>query len=138
MSELENLQNWLKTFPLWDGSLTVDETEAIPGGMGIYPKGLQELSRRENVLGDLTVRYRWSFLLQRNQGAQTEENARWLMQLQKWAANQCRLGLAPRFGDVPAEERLRICEGTLTQRKNGGSGYTALLTADFTKIFRGE
>ena len=138
MSELEKLENWLKTFPLWDGSLRVDVTEAVPGGMGLYPKGLQELSRREDVLGNHTVSYRWSFALYRNQAAQTLENARWLMELQKWAANQCRQGLAPRFGDVPAAERLRICEGSLTHRKEGGSGYTALLTADFTKIYRGE
>ena len=138
MNELEKLQAWLKTFPLWDGSLSIDVTDAVPGSMGLFPKGLQELSRRENVLGDLTVRYRWSFVLCRNQSAQLQENAQWLMQLQKWAANQCCRGLAPVFGDVPAEERLRICEGSLAQRKEGGSGYTALLTADFTKNFRGE
>ena len=138
MTELEKLKNWLKTFPLWDGSLSIDVTEAVPGGMGLYPKGLQELSRREDVLGNLTVCYRWSFALHRNQATQTGENARWLMELQKWAANQCRQGLAPQFGDVPAAERLRICEGSLQHRKEGGSGYTALLTADFTKIYRGE
>ena len=138
MTELEKLENWLKTFPLWDGSLSVDVTDSVPGGMGLYPKGLQELSRREDVLGNLKVCYRWSFALHRSQAAQTRENAQWLMELQKWAANQCRQGLAPQFGDVPAEERLRICEGTLVHRKEGGSGYTALLTADFTKIFRGE
>ena len=138
MSELEKLQAWLQTFPMWDGSLSIDVTDAVPGGMGLYPKGLQELSRREDVLGDLTIRYRWSFILHRNQAAQTQENAQWLMELQKWAAHQCRQGLAPKFGDAPVEERLRICEGGLQHRKEGGSGYTALLTADFTKIFRGE
>lgn len=136
MNELEKLQTWLKSFPLWESSLSIDVTDAVPGGMGLYPKGLQELSRREDVLGNLTVRYRWSFLLHRNQTAQMEANAQWLMELQKWAADQCRRGLAPRFGD--GEERLRICEGSLTKRREGGSGYTALLTADFTKIFRGE
>ena len=138
MTELEKLENWLKTFPLCDGSLSIDVTDAVPGGMGLYPKGLQELSRREDVLGNLTVCYRWSFALHRSQATQTRENAQWLMELQKWAANQCRQGLAPRFGDVQAAERLRICEGTLVHRKEGGSGYTALLTADFTKIYRGE
>ena len=138
MSELETLQAWLKTFPLWDGSLSIDVTDAVPGGMGLFPKGLQELSRREDVLGNLTIRYRWSFVLRRNQAAQLQDNAQWLMQLQKWAANQCRQGLAPRFGDAPRQEQLRISEGTLVQRNEGGSGYTALLTVDFTKIFRGE
>ena len=138
MTELEKLEAWLKTFPLWDGTLSIDVTDAVPGGMGVYPKGLQELSRREDVLGNLTVCYRWSFTLHRNHGAQTRENAHWLMQLQTWAAQQCRQGLAPQFGDVPTQERLRICEGSLVRRAEGGSGYTALLTADFTKIFRGE
>ena len=40
MTELEKLENWLKTFPLWDGSLSVDVTDSVPGGMGLYPKGL--------------------------------------------------------------------------------------------------
>ena len=138
MSELEKLQAWLKTFPLWDGSLSIDVTDAVPGGMGLFPKGLQELSRREDVLGNLTVRYRWRFVLRRNQAAQMQENAHWLMQLQKWAAQQCCQGLAPRFGDAAQAEQLRICEGSLQQRNEGGSGYTALLSVDFTKIFRGE
>lgn len=138
MSELEKLQTWLKTFPLWDGSLSIDVTDAVPGGMGLFPKGLQELSRREDVLGNLTVRYRWNFALHRNQTAQMQDNAQWLMELQKWAANQCRQGLAPRFGDAAQHEQLRIYEGKLAYRKEGGSGYTALLSVDFTKIFRGE
>lgn len=138
MTELEQLKAWLQTFPLWDGDICIDVTDNVPGGMGIYPKGLQELDRREDVLGNLTVRYRWSFTLHRVRAAETQENAHWLMELQKWAAQQCRQGLAPQFGDVPKEERLRICEGSLVRRAEGGSGYQALLTADFTKIFRGE
>ena len=138
MSELEKLQAWLKTFPLWDGNVGIDVTDAVPGGMGLFPKGLQELSRREDVLGNLTIRYRWSFVLRCNQTAQMQDNAYWLMELQKWAADQCRRGSAPKFGDVPRQEQLRISEGTLVHRNEGGSGYTALLSVDFTKIFRGE
>lgn len=138
MTELEQIKKWLQTFPQWDGTIRVDVTQNVPGGMGLYPKGLQELSRREDVVGNLTVRYRWSFCLHRVRAGESQENAQWLMELQKWAAQQCRQGLAPRFGDVPGEERLRICEGSLVRRAEGGSGYEALLTTDFTKIFRGE
>ena len=139
MTELELLSAWLQTFPMWDTDTQIDLTDAVPGSTGLFPKGLQELSRREDVLGNLTVCYRWSFTLRRNAAGNGEENARWLMELQKWAARQSRLGLAPRFGDIPGQERLRICDGSLVSRQQAGSsGYTALLTADFTKYFRGE
>ena len=139
MTELDLLTVWLRTFPLWEADIQVDLTDAVPGSTGLFPKGLQELSRREDVLGNLTVCYRWSFLLRRSAAGNGEENARWLMELQKWAAQQSRLGLAPRFGDIPQQERLRICEGSLVSRQQVGTGsYTALLTADFTKYFRGE
>ena len=139
MTELEALRAWLRTFPGWDSRLEVDLCDSIPGCTGLFPKGLQELSRREDVLGQLTIRYRWSFTLRRSAAGSSEENARWLIELQKWAAQQSRLGLAPRFGDDPRQEQLRICEGSLVSRQQAGSiGYTALLTADFTKIYRGE
>jgi len=139
MTELEMLTNWLKTYPGWEGTLAVDVTDYVPGGSGIYPKGLQELSRREDVLGNLEIRYRWSFTLHRVAAKKPQDNARWLMALQQWVALQSLQGKTPVFGDNAKDEILRACEGALVSRKQGGSTeYTVLLTADFTKIYRGE
>ena len=135
---LDKVMNWLQTFPLWAGTLQVDYADAIPGNTGLYPRGITELSRREDVLGNVTVRCSWGFALQRA-ALPGEENARWLMEFQNWVAEQDRLGLAPKFGDDPKYERIRAFEGRLQDRAQAGSGrYTVMLTAEFTKNYRGE
>ena len=139
MEELEKVISWLKTYPGWEGTLSVDVTDDVPGSSGLYPKGLQELSRREDVLGNLQIRYRWSFSLHRSFARDPMDNARWLMEFQQWVARQSIQGKVPIFGDDPRQEHIRAMDGALISRKNGGSiGYTVLLTVDFTKIYRGE
>ena len=139
MTELEVLTAWLKTYHGWAGTLFVDVVEAVPGSTGLYPKGLQELSRREDVLGNLSVRFRWSFQLQRVAGTDPRADALWLMDFQRWVAQQSLMGRCPIFGDEPKTEQMRACEGSLVSRSQGGStGYTVLLTVDFTKNYRGE
>ena len=138
MTELELLSAWLQTFPLWDTDTQIDLTDAVPGSTGLFPKGLQELSRREDVLGNLAVRCRCSFLLRRC-ACPGEDSARWLLDLQNWVMEQERLGLTPKFGDDPKTERLRAQEGKLKNSFQTGSGlYTVQLTAEFTKLYRGE
>ena len=135
---LEEVRNWLQTFPLWEGTLQLDYAQAVPGNSGLYPKGLTELSRREDVLGNAKVRFSWAFQLRRA-ALPGEENARWLVEFQSWVADQDRQGLAPKFGDEPETERLRAFDGRLHDRTQAGSGlYTVMLTAEFTKIYRGE
>ena len=135
---LENMKAWLQTFPQWEGNIQVDYLEAVPGNTGLYPKGITELSRREDVLGNVKVRCRSTFLL-RKTAVGTEENARWLMEFQTWVADQNRLGLVPQFGDDPKQERIRAFDGRIYDRAQAGSGrYTVMLTAEFTKYYRGE
>ena len=135
---LEELRNWLQTFPKWEGTLHLDYADHVPGSSGLYPKGLTELSRREDVLGNLKIRYSWMFELKRA-AACGEENARWLLDLQNWVAEQDRLGLAPEFGDEPRAERIRAFEGKLSNHTQAGSSlYTVALTVEFTKLYRGE
>lgn len=135
---LEALTRWLQTFPQWEDSIRIDFVDARPGSTGLYPKGLKEISRREDVLGNLTVRCRYDFLL-RKLGGSGEENANWLVQFQNWVMEQDRQGLAPQFGDDPKLERIRAFEGQLHSHAQVGSAlYTVQLSAEFTKIFRGE
>ena len=135
---LENMKAWLQTFPQWEGSIQVDYLDAVPGNTGLYPKGITELSRREDVLGNVKVRCRSTFLL-RKTAVGTEENARWLLAFQQWVMEQNRLGLTPKFGDEPKTERLLAADGRLESHAQVGSSlYTLQLQAEFTKIFRGE
>ena len=132
---LDTLRQWLQTFPQWDSVLQLDYAEDVPGNSGLYPKGMTELSRREDVLGNLKVRYSCLFVLKRA-AAPGEENARWLLHFQNWVAEQNRLGLAPKFGDEPPTERLRAYEGKLDKHAQAGSAlYTVQLSAEYTKIY---
>lgn len=132
---LEKMKQWLETFPKWEGTLQFDYADDVPGNSGLYPRGITELSRREDVLGNVTTRYSCAFILRRT-AARNQENARWLLDFQQWVAEQDRLGLAPKFGDEPKTERLRAFEGKLDSHKQAGSSmYTVLLTAEFTKIY---
>ena len=132
---LEKMKSWLQTFPLWEGSIQVDFLDGQPGNAGLYPRGITELSRREDVLGNAKVRCRYDFLL-RKTALGSEENARWLLAFQNWVMEQDRLGLAPRFGDEPKTERIRAEEGKLDSNAQVGSVlHTIRLQAEFTKIY---
>ncbi len=139
MTVLEKLRQWLMTFPQWDGNrMEIDYTDGVPGHTGLYPTGLQELRRREDVLGNITADCRYVFSLYRlTHGQQdNEENAQWLLALQDWVQAQSAAGLAPTFGDVPAGERLRAENGRLKSADQTGTAvYAVTLTAEFTKHY---
>ena len=132
---LEKMESWLQTFPGWEDVLHFDYADGIPGSGGLYPRGVEELSRREDVLGNTVVRCRVTFLLRRT-ACPGKDSARWLLELQKWVMEQDLLGLTPKFGDEPRTERLRAEQGKLEKSFQVGSGfYTVLLHAEFTKIY---
>lgn len=132
---LEAMKAWLETFPQWEGTLQFDYADSVPGTMGLYPKGITELSSREDVLGNRKTRLSCAFTLRRT-AAGGQKNARWLLDFQNWVMEQDRLGLTPKFGDEPASERIRAFEGKLDTHKQVGSAfYTVQLTTEFTKIF---
>ena len=132
---LDTLTQWLRAYPKWEGTLQLDYAEHVPGSSGLYPRGITELSRREDVLGNVSIRYSCLFLLRRAAGTR-EENARWLLDFQNWVAEQDRLGLAPKFGNEPKTERLRAFDGRLDSHTQAGSSlYTVHICAEFTKLY---
>ena len=136
MTDMEKLQQWLQTFPGWSGVLTVDWLENKPDAAGLYPKGLREVSRKEDVLGNLRLRCRYTFGLRR-EVSPGQDNALWLLELQNWVQTQSALGLVPRIGEEDVV--IRAYDGKLSHRTGLGSEhYTVMLTVEFTKIFRGE
>ncbi len=138
MTALEKLVQWLKTFPLWEDDLHIDYLGAAPSNTGLYPGGLEEVSRREDVLGNVTVVCRLHFLLYRRTARQQDngENSRWLLQLQDWVQKQSVAGLAPVFGDVPRKERIRAEKGKLQEASQTGTGkYAVSITAEFEKHY---
>ena len=132
---LERLKQWLETFPLWDGVLQFDYADSVPGSTGLYPRGITEVSAREDVLGNRKTRLCAAFTLRRA-AVSGQKNAQWLLDFQNWVMEQDRLGYAPKFGDEPASQRIRAFEGKFDTHKQVGSAvYTVQLTVEFTKIF---
>lgn len=139
MTALEKMVQWLKTFPLWDDAkLHIDYLAAEPENAGLYPQGLEEVARREDVLGNVTVLCRLHFMLYRRTFGQQDsgENSTWLLQLQQWVQSQSALGLAPVFGDAPEKERIRAEQGKLQKARQTGTGlYAVAITAEFEKHY---
>lgn len=132
---LEILMQWLQTFPEWEDTLQLDYADVVPGNAGLYPRGITELSRREDVLGNVSVHLRCGFQLRRVAGI-GEENARWLLNFQNWVARQDALGLCPKFGDEPKTEHIRAFDGKLDGHAQVGSVcYTVQLSVEFTKFY---
>ena len=85
MRELLNqVADWVQTYPEWGQQpLQVDMTPPQPGCCGLYPVGEEEIARQEDVLGNVTCRYRQEFLLRRV-ALRGESAAMWLMQFGRW------------------------------------------------------
>ena len=134
MEELEKLRNWLITFPLWGGAdLVIDTTGADPGACGLFPTGVEEVSAKEDVLGNRTVSYRQQFLLRRV-ALRNEDAAAWLLALQRFVNES---NNAPGFGD--GQSRIRAEKGRLISASQSGTGtYEVRLTSEFERFFEGE
>ena len=132
---LEQLKNWLRQFPGWgEEILYVDYTDAQPGNVGLFSGGMEELERKTDILGGVTVRNRWSFTLRRVSAGQqsNETDAVWLLDLQNWVQQQSVQGKAPVLGE---NTRWRAEKGRLRDAAQTGTGvYTVNLIVEFTKI----
>ena len=144
MTALEKIREWLRSYPGFDilSAFQVDYTSEVPGCGGLFPAGLVELSRRRDILGNVTVENQYNFaiycLLEKAPGDDTgaAENAAWVMGLQEWVQRQSVLGLAPRFGSGTAPEVIRAENGTLYEVDGEGTAlYSVQLSIRFEKRF---
>lgn len=126
-SDLEKLQVWLSSYPGW---------ERFPGNVCVLPKEKKEVFRREDVMGNGVMGCRYYVNLIWETVGQTEDakSTLRLLDFQSWVQEQSALGLAPHFGDVPAQERMRTEKGGLTAGTQIVT-YTVTLVADFTKVY---
>ena len=138
MVALSILKNWLTQCPYWNGSMYVDYTPATPDCGGMYPGGVEELSRQKDVLDRVTVKNRCRFTVLRTVAAQQDktQHAQWMQEFAHWIQEQSARGNCPVFGDDPAGECIRAQQGKLSQvNSTGVSKYTVEITVDFTKIY---
>ncbi len=127
VSALEKLQAWLSSYPHWGD---------CPANICVLPKGLEETSRRADVLGNVLVgcRYYVTLFWEMATRGNEAEDAEKLLKFIQWVQFQSGSGLAPQFGDVPAQEKMRTEKGGLTPGAQIVT-YTVTLVADFMKIY---
>lgn len=144
MSALKKIRDWLETFPGNERleSLRVDYVSADPGSGSIAPSGLVEISRTEDILGNITVENQYNFGLYYVLAKATDDdkgstqNADWLMDLQEWVQEQSIIGAAPKFGDEPAAERIQAQNGSIYGADEEGTAiYMVQLSVNFIKNF---
>ena len=144
MTALDKIREWLGTFPKSDRiqGLNVDYYSMQPDNSSISPAGLQEISRREDILGNVTVENQYNFNLEfvlmkaPADDVAATENADWLLLFQEWVQEQSIRKLVPTFGDDPKTETVKAQNGSNEYADNEGIGvYSVLLSINFTKIY---
>lgn len=144
MTPLEKLRGWVKTYPGHDilRDFQVDYTDQVPGNGGVFPSGLQEIARKSDILGNVTVTDQYNFglyyVFEKSPGDDegAAVNADWVMDFQEWVQAQSILGLAPIFGDVPHEERILAQNGVLYDAESEGTAtYMVQLSVQFKKRY---
>ena len=144
MSALEKIRNWLMTYPQIQRlqGLKVDYYSEQPDNSSIAPSGLVEISRSEDILGNITVRNQYNFslyfVLAKAPGDDVgaTENADWLLDFQEWVQEQSIRRQVPTFGDDPKSETIKAQNGANEYADREGTGvYTVLLSIEFTKKY---
>ena len=144
MSDLEKIRKWVATYPgakrMRD--MKVDYFSPNPDNGSIDPSGLIEVSRTEDILGNITVENQYNFALYfvflkdpgDDQGAM--DNAAWLMDFQRWVQEQSIRKKIPAFGDDPARETARAQNGALFAADEEGTAiYSVQMSFNFIKIY---
>ena len=144
MTDLEKIRNWLATYAATDRlqSFRVDYLTKDPESGSIRPSGLVEISRTEDLLGNVTTENQYNFGLYYILAKTTEDdtgaeaNAQWVLGLQQWVQQQSIQHLAPTFGDEPQRERMTAQNGVLyAENEDGTATYLVQLSANFTKFY---
>ncbi len=145
MNELEKIKEWLKTFPDFDilAEFQVDSTDHIPNHGGIFPGGLIEISRRQQISGSVTVTNQLNFGIyyvfskSPEDDAEAAINADWVSSFQRWVQEQSVCGLAPTFGNVnQTGEVIKAENGALYDAdKDGTATYMVQLSIKYQNFY---
>lgn len=140
MSALDTMRGFIESFPDFDvlSQLDIDYTDKVPNAAGLFPSGLVEVSRRHDLLGNVSVTNQYNFALyttlEKCEGA--TGNAEWQMAFQEWVQEQSAKGLAPTFGDDPRTETITAQNGQLYSADEEGTAlYVIQINVMFTKNY---
>lgn len=139
MTDLEKILAWIDTYPGIESLQTLRLDYYDPrGDSSITPAGLSEVSRTEDLCGNITVENRYSFGLYYTLAQETDAltNAKWILDFQQWVQQQDLEHLAPTFGDSPLSERISAGNGALYATDPSGTvTYLLQLTVNFKKFY---
>lgn len=139
MTDLEKVWEWISTYPKTESlrSIRIDYYDPR-GDNSIGPAGLTEISRTEDLFGNITVENRYSFGLYYVLAEETTDlaNIQWVLDFQKWVQEQSLQHLAPIFGDEPKTEHIAAQNGALyATDEDGTATYMLQLTINFKKFY---
>lgn len=144
MTDLDRVKNWVLSY---DGALPVKDLKvdyfaAEPDNGSIDPSGLVEVSRTEDILGNVEVENQLNFalyfVLLKSPGDDTgaTNNAALLMDFQRWIQEQSIRKKAPVFGDEPDREAIKAQNGALYAANQEGTAiYMVQLSINFIKKY---
>ena len=143
MNALEKIRAWLSTYPgTIPMQLQVDYAAPDPNKGSIDPSGLIEVSRTEDILGNITVENQLNFTLYfvflkaPGDDAGATENADMLLHFQRWVQEQSIRKLVPVFGDDPKTETVKAQNGSIySAAEDGTAMYTVQLAVNFIKKY---
>lgn len=142
MNALETVREWIRTYPGFDilSTFQVDYTDQIPANGGIFPAGLVEVSRTEDIVGNVTVENQYNFglyyVLEKAPGDDTGAaiNADWIMDFQEWVQEQSITKAVPQFGDKTIAAKAQ--NGALYDATDEGTAtYMVQLSINFEKTY---
>ena len=107
VTALEKIRDWIAEYPNFNvlSTFQVDYTDQIPANGGIFPSGLVEVRRTEDILGNVEVENQYNFglyyVFEKAPGDDigATVNADWIMDFQEWVQEQSIQGQVPVFGD---------------------------------------
>lgn len=142
MTPIETIKNWIATYPGHNilSEFSVDYTDQIPANGGIFPAGLTEVSRTQDVTGDTLVQNQYNFglyyVFEKSPGDDegAEINADWIMDFQEWVQEQSITGRCPKFGDRTTE--IKAQNGSMYDANAEGlATYMVQLSVSFEKTY---
>lgn len=144
-TDLERLRTWLASYPGYNilDNMLVDYINEIPGAASLMPAGLTEISRTEDILGNVTVRNQYNFglylALEKSPGDDIASayNAGWVLDFQRWVQAQSVTRAAPTFGNIDQRrETVKAQNGALLDTgKEGVAVYVVQLSAEFSTFY---
>lgn len=140
MTALDTMREFVQSYPDYDilSRLDIDYTDKVPNSGGLFPSGMVEVSRRSDLLGNVTVTNQLNFALyttlEKWEGSL--DNAEWQLGFQQWVQAQSALGLAPTFGDEPRTETITAQNGQLYSADEEGTAlYVIQINVTFVRNY---